>query len=54
MQDMMNGSMMAWGGWVMMLGMTVIVLIVLGLAVYGLVRLIRDAGRRRERQDGGD
>ncbi len=51
MQDMMNGGMMGWG---MMLGMTVIVLIVVGLAGYGLVRLIQDAGGRRDRQDGRD
>ncbi len=50
MQDMMNGGMMGWG-WVMMLGWIVIVLIVLGLAAYGLVLLIQDAGRRRDRQD---
>ncbi len=54
MQGGMNGGMMGWGGWVMMLGWTVIILIVLGLAAYGLVRLIQDAGRRRDRQDGRD
>ncbi len=54
MQDLLNGGMMGWGGWVMMLGWIVIVLIVLGLAGYGLVRLIQDAGGRRDRQDGRD
>ncbi len=54
MQDLLNGGMMGWGGWVMMLEWTVIMLIVLGLAAYGLVRLIQDAGRRRDRQDGRD
>ncbi len=53
MQGVMNGGMMGWG-WVMMLLWIVIVLIVLGLAAYGLVRLIQDAGRRRARQDGRD
>ncbi len=54
MQGVMNGGMMGWGGWVMMLGGIVIVLIVLGLAGYGLVRLIQDAGGRQDRQDGRD
>ncbi len=54
MQDMINDGMMGGGGWAMMLGMMVIVFIVLGLAVYGLVRLIQDAGRRRDGQDGRD
>ncbi len=54
MQGVMNGGMMGWGGWVMMLGWIVIVLIVLGLAGYGLVRLIQDTGRQRDQQDGKD
>ena len=50
MQDIMNGAMTGWGGWVMMLGMTLIVLILLWLAWHGLARLIQDAGRQRDRQ----
>lgn len=53
MREMMNQGMTGWG-WVMMLGWAVLLLIVLGLAAYGLVRLAQDAVRRRDRRQRGE